>query len=80
MFESENEKLSNQNRKTETGIIEAEIRIEATQLTRRIVTALPRGAWIILREVHVFKLDHVGLRQSTLYYQSGGVVVDSRMR
>ena len=40
MFESENRKLSNQNRKIEIGIIEAEIRIEATQLTRRIVTAL----------------------------------------
>ena len=40
MFESENRKLSNQNRKIEIGIIEAELRIEATQLTRRIVTAL----------------------------------------
>ena len=40
MFESENRKSSNQNRKIEIGIIEAEIRIEATQLTRRIVTAL----------------------------------------
>ena len=35
MFESENQKSSNQNWK-----IEADIRIEATQLTRRIVTAL----------------------------------------
>ena len=40
MFESEHRKSSNQNRKIEIGIIEAEIRIEATQLTRRIVTAL----------------------------------------
>ena len=40
MFESENRKLSKQNRKIEIGIIEAEIRIEATQLTRKIVTAL----------------------------------------
>ena len=40
MFESENRKSSNVNRKIEIGIIEAEIRIEATQLTRRIVTAL----------------------------------------
>ena len=40
MFESENRKSSNENRKIEIGIIEAEIRIEATQLTRRIVTAL----------------------------------------
>ena len=32
IVESENRKLSNQNRKTEIGIIEAEIRIEATQL------------------------------------------------
>ena len=40
IFESETQKLSNQNRKIEIGIIEAEIRIEATQLTRRIVTAL----------------------------------------
>ena len=40
MFESENRKSSNQNRKIGIGIIEAEIRIEATQLTRRIVTAL----------------------------------------
>ena len=40
MFESENRKSSNQNRKIKIGIIEAEIRIEATQLTRRIVTAL----------------------------------------
>ena len=40
MFESENRKSSTQNRKIEIGIIEAEIRIEATQLTRRIVTAL----------------------------------------
>ena len=40
MFESENQKSSNHNRKIEIGIIEAEIRIEATQLTRRIVTAL----------------------------------------
>ena len=39
MFESENQKSSNQNRKIEIGIIEAEIRIEATQLTRKIVTA-----------------------------------------
>ena len=40
MFESENRKSSNQNRKIKIGIIEAEIRIEATQLTRRILTAL----------------------------------------
>ena len=40
MFESENRKSSNENRKIEIGIIEAEMRIEATQLTRRIVTAL----------------------------------------
>ena len=40
MFESENWNSSNQNQKIEIGIIEAEIRIEATQLTRRIVTAL----------------------------------------
>ena len=40
MFESKNRKLSNQNGKVEFGIIEAEIRIEATQLTKRIVTAL----------------------------------------
>ena len=40
MFESENQKSSNQNRKIEIGIIEAEIRTEATQLTRRIGTHL----------------------------------------
>ena len=43
MFESENRKLSNQNRKIEIGKIEAEIRIEATQLTKRIMTALLGG-------------------------------------
>ena len=58
MFESENRKSSNENRKIEIGIIEAEIRIEATQLTRRIVTALlcggsdayyqPYHAWLIV--------------------------------
>ena len=42
MFELENRKSSNENRKIKIGIIEAEIRIEATQLTRRIVTALPQ--------------------------------------
>ena len=41
MVESENQKSSNENRKIEIGIIEAEIRLEATQLTRRIMTALP---------------------------------------
>ena len=40
MIESENRKSYNQNRKIEIGIIEAEIRIEATKLSRRIVTAL----------------------------------------
>ena len=48
MFESENRKLSNQNRKIEIGIIEAEIRIEATQPTRRIVTALLHGVNTII--------------------------------
>ena len=43
MYESENRKSSNLNRKIEIGIIEAVIRIEATQLTRRIVTALVLG-------------------------------------
>ena len=38
MFESESQKSSKQNRKIEIGINEAEIRIEATQLTRKIVT------------------------------------------
>ena len=42
MIESENRKTSNQNRKIEIGIIEAEIRIEATKLTKRIVTTLGR--------------------------------------
>ena len=40
MFESENRKMSNQNRKIEIGITEAEIRIEATKLTTKMVTAL----------------------------------------
>ena len=35
-----NRKCSNENRKIEIWTIEAEIRIEATQITRRIVTAL----------------------------------------
>ena len=43
MIEWENRKSCNQNRKIEIGIIEAEIRIEATQITRRIVTALPQS-------------------------------------
>ena len=46
MFESENWKSSNQNRKIEIGINEAEIRIEATQLTTRIVTALLNRPYI----------------------------------
>ena len=41
MFESENRKSSNQNRKIEIGII------EATQLTRRIVTALPHSYLVV---------------------------------
>ena len=45
MFESENRKSSNQNQKIGIGIIEAEIRIEATQLSRRIVTALLLIIW-----------------------------------
>ena len=40
MFESENRESSNQNRKIKIGTMEAEIRIEVTQLTRKIVTAL----------------------------------------
>ena len=39
MFELENQESSNQDRKIEIGIIEAEIRIEATLLTKKIVTA-----------------------------------------
>ena len=40
VYESENRKYSNLNQKIKIGKIEAVIRIEATQLTRRIVTAL----------------------------------------
>ena len=40
MFESANRKSFNQNGKIEIVIIEAEIRMEATQLTTRIMTAL----------------------------------------
>ena len=39
-FELENRRLSNRNQKIEIGIAEAEIGIEAIQLTRTIVTAL----------------------------------------
>ena len=35
MFESENRKCSNENRKIEIGTIEAEIRIEATQSNKK---------------------------------------------
>ena len=53
MFESENRKSSNQNRESEIGIIEAEIRIEATQLTRRIVTALLRTVKSLSCEIQI---------------------------
>ena len=60
MFESENRKSSDQNRKIEIGIIEAELRIEATQLTRRIVTAaLLRSEWaysVCLRLLESYKI------------------------
>ena len=41
ILESKNRKSSYQNRNIEFGIIEAEIRIEAKQLSKKIVTALP---------------------------------------
>ena len=44
ILESKNRKLSYQNRNIEIGIIEAEIRIEAKQLSRKIVTALLHSA------------------------------------
>ena len=44
----ENRKSSNQNRKIEIGIIEVKIRIETTQLTWRIVTALTYSDWFYL--------------------------------
>ena len=59
MFELETQKSSNQNQKIEIGIIEAEIRIEATQLTRRIVTAL------LHTKLDVLYID--GVLQSVLF-------------
>ena len=56
MFELENRKSSNQNRKIDIGIIEAEIRIEAIQLTKRIVTAL----------THRHKIDATHARNVTV--------------
>ena len=44
ILESKNRKSSYQNRNIEIGITEAEIRIEAKQLSRKIVTALLHSA------------------------------------
>ena len=63
MSESENRKSSNQNRKIEIGIIEAEIRIRATQLTRRIVTALQRSRTKVRADIT--KIDLVKLQISS---------------
>ena len=51
MFESENRKMSNQNRKIEFGITEAEIRIEAAKLTTKMVTALLYTTKLTCRQI-----------------------------
>ena len=56
MFESENRKSSNENRKIGIGIIEAKIRFKATQLTRRIVTALLCTPYFVLTLVSLKKV------------------------
>ena len=62
----------------EIGIIEAEIRIEATQLTRRIVTALPPIVGLIF--FVIFRLLKSGERQRKLRQRYWSLLQTARWR